>query len=185
MLACVWGLQTGRVSCCGGSNELFSRAAFNPRDIALVTSKDEETKKLNKKLWEALDSHDAAAVEEYLEKGAQVNYKKWVYGVDLCFTPLHFAVFNSLPEIMKVLFKYNCDVLLRTPAGEIAKDLAIEKDDPDIIDLLEQLTEEQEEERMAYIEKFGEPDPEKHPAVKYGIFGAGHRNIWKEAVEAK
>ena len=27
--------------------------AFNPRDIALVTSRDEETKKLNKKLWEA------------------------------------------------------------------------------------------------------------------------------------
>jgi hypothetical protein len=34
-------------------------------------------------------------VEEYLEKGAQVNYKKWVYGPDLCFTPLHFAVFNG------------------------------------------------------------------------------------------
>lgn len=50
--------------------------AFNPRDIALVTSKDEETKKLNKKLWEALEAHDAAAVEEFLEKGAQVNYKK-------------------------------------------------------------------------------------------------------------
>jgi hypothetical protein len=50
--------------------------AFNPRDIALVTSKDDETKKLNKKLWEAMELHDAAAVEEYLEKGAQVNYKK-------------------------------------------------------------------------------------------------------------
>jgi hypothetical protein len=82
---------------------------------------------------------------------------------------------------MKVLFKYNCDVLLRTPAGEIAKDLAIEKDDPDIIDLLEKLTEEQEEERMAYIEKFGEPDPEKIPSVKFGIFGAGNKNIWKLA----
>jgi hypothetical protein len=120
--------------------------AFNPRDIALVTSRDEETKKLNKKLWEALDARDAASVEEYLEKvlffllffrfvltfwcvfqGAQVNYKKWVYGEDLCFTPLHFAVFNGLTDVMKVLFKYNCDVLLRTPAGEIAKDLAIEK----------------------------------------------------------
>ncbi len=108
-----------------------------------------------------------------------------MYGVDLCFTPLHFAVFNALPEIMKVLFKYNCDVLLRTPAGEIAKDLAIEKDDPDIIDLLEKLTEEQEEERMAYIEKYGEPDPEKNPSVKYGIYGAGAKNIWKLAVAEK
>lgn len=46
---------------------------------------------------------------------------QWVYGPDLCYTPLHFAVVNALPDIMRVLFKYNCDVLLRTPAGEIAK----------------------------------------------------------------
>ena len=84
---------------------------------------------------------------------------------------------------MKVLFKYNCDVLLRTPAGEIAKDLAIEKDDQDILNLLETLTEEQEEERMAYIEKYGEPDAEKNPAIKYGIYGAGNKNVWKLALE--
>jgi ankyrin repeat protein len=75
-----------------------------------------------------------------------------VYGADLCYTPLHYAVFNNLLDIMRVLFKYNCDVLLRTPAGEIAKDLAIEKDNPETINLLDSLISQQEEERMAYIE---------------------------------
>ncbi len=51
---------------------------------------------------------------------------QWVYGPDLCYTPLHFAVTNALPDIMRVLFKYNCDVLLRTPAGEIAKVITAE-----------------------------------------------------------
>lgn len=55
----------------------------------------------------------------------------------------------------QVLFKYNCDVLLRTPAGEIAKDLAIEKDNQEIINLLDSLISQQEEERMAYIEVRG------------------------------
>jgi hypothetical protein len=47
------------------------------------------------------------------------------------------------------------------------------------------ITVDQEEERFAYIEKYGEPDPEKNPAVKYGIYGAGNKNVWKLALQEK
>lgn len=73
--------------------------AFNPRDIALVTSKDDETKKLNKKLWEALEAHDAAAVEEYLEKGAQVNYKKVSRALSTA-APLFFLFPRAAPRFL-------------------------------------------------------------------------------------
>jgi hypothetical protein len=72
-----------------------------------------------------------------------------------------------------------------TPAGEIAKDLAIDKDNQEIINLLDQCITAQEEERMAYIEKYGEPDAEKNPAIKYGIYGAGNKNVWKLALQDK
>ncbi len=55
LFVCLFGVLWFDMICCSHWFHAKRKMAFNPRDIALVTSKDEETKKLNKKLWQALE----------------------------------------------------------------------------------------------------------------------------------
>lgn len=105
----------------------------------------------NYPLHKSIDEHDVQKIQEALSQAQeQVNSKD-----DAGFTPIHLAVLNDQPNIIRLLLENGADPYAQTSNGQTAFDLANQKSKPHLIAALDGV------ELPATI-----PDPAK-PNAKY------------------